>query len=87
MRWGTYSDKTGGRNLHESLQVSIAHALGNLFRLYDRRLQLTDCCWFQSLMRWGTYSDRLIVSALVNKALVSIAHALGNLFRPLGFQT
>ena len=59
MRWGTYSDNRRGTSLLATKRVSIAHALGNLFRQ-----ETTIGYWerffsFQSLMRWGTYSDNL----------------------------
>ena len=45
-------------------QVSIAHALGNLFGQVTRFETVENGFVFQSLMRWGTYSDIQIYGTL-----------------------
>ena len=65
MRWGTYSDLWAFRRETLGSCVSIAHALGNLFRPVATYIGLAAAFLFQSLMRWGTYSDDFLVDWVV----------------------
>ena len=60
MRWGTYSDPPLRLMIQQTRFVSIAHALGNLFRPHQLAIDLAADWQFQSLMRWGTYSDKVV---------------------------